>query len=136
MPRGPGMRTKVCSAATRAGRLEKATQFMTAADILDALVADDEDDLVDAYITLCVHAGIGASDVICCARLGEHAQGQDHNDAVMLLASVDKAMGRHLSALLAVKTKAGYSDVRASRADRKRAGRAAAALVDAARAID
>ena len=72
-----------CSEATRRGRLDKATQFADAAEIIEAMV--DGDDLDDAYITLCVHAGIAAADVLCCARMGVHAQGDDHTEAVALL---------------------------------------------------
>ena len=49
-----------------------------------------------------VHAGIAASDAICCAVLGEHAVGDDHQTAANLLASVGrqttqsaKALGAH-----------------------------------------
>ncbi len=68
-------RTKPCSAATRSGRMAKARQFWDSAELLDALEGD-EDDLCDAHITLCVHAGIGAADVICCARLGDLADSE------------------------------------------------------------
>jgi len=34
-------------------------------------LADDANDVADAYVTLCVHAGIAAADVICCTRFGE-----------------------------------------------------------------
>jgi hypothetical protein len=77
-------RTKDCDSATRAGRLQKARQFMDAANTIETL-ADDGVDVADAYVTLCVHAGIAAADVICCARLGKHSQGEDHVSAVGLL---------------------------------------------------
>ena len=86
-------------------------------------------------MTLCVHAGIAASDAICCARLSQHVQGEDHTEAVRLLAKVDPALGRHLSTLLGVKTKAGYSHRPASAAECKRAARAAEALLKAARSL-
>jgi hypothetical protein len=47
-------------------------------------------EVADAYVTLCVHAGIAASDVICCSSLGRHAQGDSHEEAAVLLASADK----------------------------------------------
>jgi len=37
-------------------------------------LADEHEDVADAYVTLCVHAGIAASDVICCATLVETAR--------------------------------------------------------------
>lgn len=116
----------------RAGRRNKARQFWDAADILDTLVSDSDEDLVDAHITMCVHAGIAAADVVCCARLGVHAHGRDHNEAIALLASVDKAASRHLATLLGLKTRSGYSALKSSRADRTRAKRAARSLLDAA----
>lgn len=48
--------------------MHKANQFMEAADMVREL-ADENADLADAYVTLCVHAGIAASDVLCCAAL-------------------------------------------------------------------
>ena len=101
-----------------------------------AELADQADDVVDAYMTLLVHAGIAAADLICCARLGEHALGTDHGEAVALLkqAAGAKTSG-HLSTLLAVKTKAGYSHTNASSNDRTKTERAAAALLKVAREI-
>lgn len=64
-------RTSKSDEATVIGRLRKAEQFMEAADTIHEL-ADDERDVADAYVTLCVHAGIAASDAICGAALGEH----------------------------------------------------------------
>ena len=126
------MRTQPCTAAIRQGRLRKAEQFLTAADLVRDL-ADKEDDVADAFATLCVHAGIAASDVICCSRLGEHAEGENHSETLSLLMVADKAAAKHLSSLLALKTKSGYSHNPITTAEAKRAGRAAEALVEAAR---
>ena len=90
-----------------------------------AELADQADDVVDAYMTLLVHAGIAAADLICCARLGEHALGTDHGEAVALLkqAAGAKTSG-HLSTLLAVKTKAGYTiRMRRATTERRQSGR-------------
>ena len=100
---------------------------------MTAELADEDDDVADAYVTLCVHAGIAASDVICCARLGEHAQGESHQDAVSLLKTADTHVAQHLSTLLNLKTKSGYSHTPATAEEFKRAGRAAQALLEAAR---
>ena len=124
------MTTKRCTDGDRRGRLDKARQFLEAADLVEA-VADD-DDLLDAHVTLCVHAGIAAADVVCCARLGEHATGRNHDAAVTLIGRVDRALATDLSKLLGMKTKAGYSAVKASPATSKAAGRSAARLVTAA----
>lgn len=84
-------------------------------------------------VALCVHAGIAAADALCCAGLGEHAQGEKHDDAVQLLAKVDVEASRALRALLGLKTKAGYSHTSATADEFKRAGRNAEALVMQAR---
>lgn len=125
-------RVSPCPPGVRRGRLRKANQFLDTA----LVIADQTDDLgnvSDALVTLCVHAGIAAADVICCARLGQHAQGEDHTAAVALLSKADRASERHLRALLSIKTKAGYSDAAATTTDAKRAVRAAEALVETAR---
>lgn len=80
-------RTRRCNEATIAGRLRKAEQFLDAAETIREF-ADDEHETGDAFVTLCVHAGIAAADVLCCIALGEHAQGENHNDAL------DRSVGR------------------------------------------
>lgn len=105
---------------------------MAAADMIRELV-DGHGEVADAYVTLCVHAGIAAADVICCASLGEHAQGEHHSEAIDLLAKADKDVAKHLRTLLNLKTKAGYSHTPATADEFKRAGRAAEALVEKAR---
>lgn len=116
------------------GRLAKAEQFWEVAGMVRDL-ADEQDpsEIGDAYVTLCVHAGIAAADALCCAGLGEHAQGEKHDDAVQLLAKVDVEASRALRALLGLKTKAGYSHTSATTGEFKRAGRSAEALVMSAR---
>ena len=112
--------------------MAKANQFYLAAETIATTLDDQE--IADAYVTLCVHAGIAAADVICCARLGEYAQGDDHQEAVTLLSKADRTSCRYLKVLLDLKTRSGYSATLTSKTDQKRAGRAAAALVSAARA--
>lgn len=124
--------TKRCTPTTGAGRLGKADQFYLAAETIETIIDDRE--IADAYVTLCIHAGIAAADAICCARLGEHAHGDDHQAAVSLLARADKAAAKHLKSLLDMKTRSGYSDMPTSKTDQKRAGRAAAALLATAQA--
>jgi hypothetical protein len=55
-----------------AGQLDRAEFF------------EDEHDVGEDYVTLCVHAGIAGADVICCIALGVHALGEDHNEALTL----------------------------------------------------
>lgn len=124
------MPTRRCTDADRRGRLAKARQFLEAAELVETLA--DEEDLLDALVTLCVHAGIAAADVLCCARLGEYATGQNHTEAVNLLARVDRASARDLSKLLGMKTRAGYSSTPVSAANARSAVRSATRLVAAA----
>lgn len=124
------MATKRCTEADRRGRLAKARQFLEAAELVEALA--DEDDLLDALVTLCVHAGIAGADVVCCVRLGEHATGQNHTEAAELLSRVDKTLARDLSKLLGMKTRAGYSSTPVSAANTRSALRSATRLVAAA----
>jgi len=121
------LETKRCTSTTRTGRLAKARQFLLAAETIATVVEDQE--IADAFVTLCVHAGIAAADVICCTKLGMYHVGEDHNGAVALVASADRSAAKHLKALLDMKTRSGYSPVLTSGADQKRAGRAAATLV-------
>jgi hypothetical protein len=127
-------RTKQCTREIRRGRLRKANQFIDAA-IMVADQPDEATDVAGAVVTLCVHAGIAAADVICCARLGQHAQGDDHTEAVALLGKADSGSPIHLRVLLSMKTKAGYSHARTTATDAKRAVRAAEALVETARRV-
>lgn len=122
------MRTKQCDDAVRRGRLRKNVQFKDAAELIREF-ADTDEDIADAYITLCVHAGIAAADAICCVRLGYHARGDNHREAVDLLGKADQAVRGHLENLLRMKTRSGYGHETSTSDDVKRAGRAAAALV-------
>ena len=127
-------RTTNCTPATIAGRRARAEQFLEAADLVDIL-EDPDQDLAAAYVTLCVTAGIAASDVICCLRLGHHASGQDHSEAVRILETADPSASRSLDILLRLKTPAGYSHRAMSGADRTRARRAATSLVERMRTL-
>jgi hypothetical protein len=129
------VKTRRCDDATARERLRKAEQLLEAATTIRDL-ADDEADVGDAFVTLCVHAGIAAADVLCCVALGVHAQGDDHGEAVGLLASVrpkGQDMTEALRVLLAMKTKAGHGPQAVSGDDRTRALRSVERLVTAAR---
>lgn len=54
-------RKKRCDEAARRGRMAKAVSFLEQANIVLAL-ADSEQDVADAAVTLLVHAGIAAAD--------------------------------------------------------------------------
>jgi hypothetical protein len=127
-------RSKPCTKEMKRGRLRKAEQFIDAARTVEAL-ANEGDDVADAFVTLLVHAGVAAADVVCCAVLAEHAQGENHIDAVGLLHRADPSLSVHLRTLLGMKTDAGYSHLPISATDRKRAWRAASTLAEAARTV-
>jgi hypothetical protein len=121
-------KTVDCDRAALVARRAKAEEFFASAEELG-------DERADTFVSLCVLAGIAASDVICCARLGVHASGDDHSNAVGLLASVDRPSAKALQQLLSMKTKTAYSPSSPSSAEVKRARRAAAALVEAANRV-
>lgn len=127
-------RTTNCTSGTIAGRRARAEQFLEAAELVDVL-EDPDQDLAAAYVTLCVHAGIAASDVICCLRLGYHASSQDHTEAVRVLETAEPSASGSLDILLRLKTPAGYSHKSISGADRRRARRAATSLVERMRTL-
>jgi len=120
-----------------AGRRRKAVQFLTAAEeIMD--LAEDGADIGDAYVTLCVHAGIAAADTLCAHYLGQYNSGENHNEATALLRRLQPdglAHSADLAQLLALKTKAGYTHRPVTAQERLQAGRRARTLVDAARAL-
>lgn len=125
-------RERPCSTSVTRGRLARAQAFLGAAALVWELVEGDEeetDELAAALVTMWVHAGIAASDVICCVRLGRHHVGDDHRQATALLRSADKGAENHLRRLLDLKTPAGYGHRLVARDDRVRARRAAESLV-------
>jgi hypothetical protein len=123
-------RIKPCDERLIEGRRKKSRQFLDAAETIREF-AEDEADVGDVYVTLCVHAGIAAADVLCCRALGHHVQGENHNEAIAELAKVGKQHGKDLRVLLGMKTRAGYSSAPVNVDQRKRAGRAAERLVAA-----
>ena len=107
--------------------MNKAEEFLRAAELISTSI--DNSQLADAYVTLCVHAGIAASDVICCSRFGEHSIGSDHRSAVALLAQIDEVSSIHLKTLLDIKGHSGYSEHAVSPEVRISAGISATELV-------
>lgn len=112
--------------------MRKAEQFADAAGLVLEF-ANEAGDMADAYVTLCVHAGIAAADTICCARLGLMHRGENHHEAAELLRSADPTAVPHLRTLLGMKTAAGYSHLPATGKDVKQAGRAMNSLLEKAR---
>jgi hypothetical protein len=67
-------RTRRCEESTIAGRLRKAEQFLDAAETIRDF-ADDERDVGDALVTLCVRAHLGASTRSTSAWVTTQSQG-------------------------------------------------------------
>jgi hypothetical protein len=128
-------RLRRCDERITAGRLRKAEQFLDAAETLQDF-ADKEAEVGDAFVTLCILAGIAASDTICCRELGQFAQGDDHNQAISQLAKAGpegKRLSNDLRALLQMKNRAEYESRPVNAEQRKRAWRRSENLVEAAR---
>lgn len=126
-------RQRACDQAVAAGRRAKAEQFAFAFNTIHEF-AEEPDDVADACVTLAVHAGIAAADVVTCKRLGVHALGDAHGDAIALLRQADAGLSRHLATLLELKSKAGYSHTAVTFAGLKKAQRAMDALLTGMRA--
>lgn len=123
-------RTVPADPLTRAGRLAKAKQFLQVAD--DARELAEEQAVSDAAVTLYVHAGIAAADAICAKAFGRYSRGENHQQAIQLLATVNKDASSQLKALLSMKTRAGYGHAPISGQDLLRAERSSRSLVDTA----
>lgn len=115
-----------CDSLVTAGRLSKAIEFFDAADHLG-------EEMLNAAGDLYVDAGIAASDVICCVRLGVHSNTGNHSEAVALLKRADSGSERHLNTLLNFKNKVAYTHQDLTSAELKKMNRAAERLVEAAK---
>ena len=69
---------------------------------------------------LFVDAGIAASDVLCCVRLGVHSASGTHSEAANSAGKADKGSEKHLSTLLGLKNKAAYTHQALSRPNARR----------------
>jgi hypothetical protein len=130
------LKTKPCDRAEARQRLQSAVSYQQVAATTAVLSERDDPYRWSSLITNCVHAGIAAADAICCAVLGEHAQGDDHQQAIELLRRVTPGgtdLAKALAALLAMKTAAGYGTGPLREEKAKRARRSADRLVSAAR---
>ncbi len=123
-----------CDEGTIADRLAAAQQFLEGARIIHDFAADEQD-IADAYVTLCVHSGVAAADVICCIALGANVRGEDHDEALAHLSKVrpdGTELANSLRVLLGMKTRARHGQEHISTAGCKRAERAAQRLLDGA----
>ena len=106
-PRPVG-RTQTCGKTQARIRLAHARAF---ADTAELVLGVDDDGSENVAASLAVLAGIAASDAACCAVLGRRARGQDHREAVVLLAGIAGAgpeLGKDLARLLDIKDNAQY----------------------------
>ncbi len=77
----------------------------------------------DAAVSSAVHAGIAMADALTVFYLGERSASQEHGGSLRLLGSLPLGSeavarnGRHLSSLLAAKTKAEYEERLLGKAD-------------------
>lgn len=124
---------RAADAAVKAGRWTKAQQFADAAELHRPGGGADDDGQGDVFVTLAVHAGIAAADVICIGALGHYSASGAHDEALALVRKVDRAACTALSRILSVKTKAGYTHRSASASDVITAENALAKLMDVAR---
>jgi hypothetical protein len=122
------VRAVPCDAARRRARLRRALGFWDSAENLRELDGD-----VNGYTSLYVLAGIAAADVICCARLGEHSQSENHADSVRLMRAADPDLAASLQRLLSGKSADAYGAAAVSATRAKEVRAAAERLVEAAR---
>ncbi|TDE15987.1 hypothetical protein [Jiangella asiatica] len=105
------------------------------------LVASESDSVAASASVaagLAVLAGIAAADAACCGALGRRGRGQDHKQAVALLAQIEpggREVSRHLERLLDVKDAAHYGVINVRSAELRRALRSAERLVEFARDV-
>jgi hypothetical protein len=124
-----GRRTAPCSAEDARARLRHAVEFLEVAELVlgqrvEPKGDDDPLNLSGVSAALAVLAGIAASDAATCFRLALMARGQDHREAVDLLATVrphGPDLSKNLDRLLDLKDSAHYgvlglSDAEAGRA--------------------
>lgn len=128
-------RTAACGSLEAAARLGHAEKFLEVAQ----LVADESDTIpasASVSAALAVLAGIAASDAACCAALGRRSRGQDHKQAVELVALVSPGgpqAAKSLDRLLDLKDTAHYGVIHVAATDLRSALRQAEGLVTFAR---
>jgi hypothetical protein len=128
-------RTQRCDAAHARKRLLDARGFLELAELVDD--AEPAGSLA-VSATNAVLAGIAACDAACCKALGERSRGDDHRDAMKIVAQVRPGGGeaaKALGRLLALKNDAEYGLAAISRANRELALRQARKLLSFAEGV-
>ena len=124
-------RTKGCTAAERTGACNRPRVSGRTPKTCTSWARPARERIVTLY----VHAGIAAADVVCCAKLGEYSNSANHSEAIALLEKADSSLSPALARLVGMKTAAGYgvSPMSAQRVSTARS--AAEKLMVAARAV-
>lgn len=128
-------RVQTCDQADARIRLDQARHFL---DVAEVVHDNDLDASLSVAASLCVLAGIAASDAVCCLALGKRARGQDHREAEALVArvpGVGDEMARALRRLLNLKDEAHYGMLYVSREKTATAVRNARRLVESAERV-
>lgn len=129
---GRSSRTRPCDRQDASQRYDQARAF---ADLAGLDPESDDGPTRSAAISNAVLAGIAAADSICCRRLGRHAAGDDHQQAVALVeeaGDVGREARRHLETLLSIRHKAQYEDVDPTVSEARRAIRAMRSILELA----
>jgi len=133
MSRHGATRVTTCTRDQARTRRAQARAFLDVAD----LVLDEPAAQTDTHVAgaLAVLAAIAAADAICGLRLGHYSRGQDHQQAVDLLETVDldePGLPAKLRQILSYKDAVHYSPRLLSQTDAQTLVRQAQALVEAA----
>lgn len=127
-------RTQNCTRGDALNRLAQAQKYFK---IAEDVLADDSSNVNPGVATSnAVLSGIAASDAACCAKLGQHAHGQSHDEAAPLLATVSPGgpdMAKNLVRLLNRKTDSNYGATFVTASDAKQLVACAKRLLDLAR---
>ncbi len=126
------MKARECASRETLRPLSAARQFLEAAEFY---VGDEDPDGRRVAVSNAVLAGIAASNAMCCARVGRHAVGDDHQAAITLVGTIGpegREAAKAPTALLSVKHKAQYQTSAVGKADATGAVRRAQSLIAAA----
>ena len=125
-------RTRLCGPRDAEQRYGQARAF---ADLAELDPESDDGPTRSAAVSNAVLAGIAAADSICCRRLGRHAAGDDHQQAIALVveaADLGREAKRHLETLLSIKHKAQYEESDPTVTEARRAIRAMRSILELA----
>lgn len=131
-----GTRTQECTPAQARVRLQQAQALLDVAE----LVQQDPSDVALPSVTasLAVLAGIAASDAACCAALRRRPRGQNHQESVAILATVNPGgnqMSQDLRRLVAAKDDSHYGLALVSASKAQQLLRAARRLASASQQV-